>query len=225
MQGLGDFFCIIKRNILIMSDKIDLHGDGRRELGKIIVVREIPREVGNGRLLISEDPQGRAMPITDMLRLVRNDLDPHSAIGETDDSDRAGLMDDRLGALGIREAMSDGDMTIPFSVDTRHLAAEELAMGRGVTELVDGDEIMDHLMKDSVLNKVFGQVNADIDAQHEVFIMIPTEEALLAARESNLPEETFGMGEFDRDRRKSPAEIAGIELVEMLLNIFYGWRH
>ena len=47
-------------------------------------------------------------------------------------------------------------MTVAFGIDAMHLAAEELAVGGSVVELVDGDVIMDHLMEDGILNEFFG---------------------------------------------------------------------
>ena len=52
MQGLGDFFGVSKRNLVGMRDEIDLHGDGRGELGEIIVVGEIPIYICDLRFVI-----------------------------------------------------------------------------------------------------------------------------------------------------------------------------
>ena len=46
-------------------------------------------------------------------------------------------------------------MTVSFGINPLHLGAEEFAVCRGVTELVDGDVIMDHLMEDRVLDELF----------------------------------------------------------------------
>ena len=61
-------------------------------------------------------------------------------------------------------------MAFSFGVDARHFAAEELAVGGGVVELVDGDVIMDHLMEDGVLDELFRQVKTGIDTEDEVLI-------------------------------------------------------
>ena len=47
-------------------------------------------------------------------------------------------------------------MTVSFGIDPLHLGAEEFAMCRSVTELVDGDVIMDHLMENRILDEFFG---------------------------------------------------------------------
>ena len=61
-------------------------------------------------------------------------------------------------------------MTIAFGIDAMHLAAEELAVGGSVVELVDGDVIMDHLMEDGILDELFRQVKTGIDTEDEVLI-------------------------------------------------------
>ena len=134
------------------------------------------------------------MPVTDMLGLIRDDLDAYSTIGETDDSDSAGFMDDSLCALGVGQAVGDSDMTIAFGVDTVHLAAEELTVGRGVMELIDSDVVMDHLMEDCIFDEGFGEVNAGVDTEDEVLVAEATKEALLAADKSDFAEEAFGVG-------------------------------
>ena len=48
------------------------------------------------------------MPVTDMLGLVGHDFDAYSTIGETDDGDCAGFMNDSLCALGVGEAVGVG---------------------------------------------------------------------------------------------------------------------
>lgn len=92
-------------------------------------------------------------------------------------------------------------MTVTLGIDTCHLTTEELPMSRCVSPLIDSDIVMNHLMEDGVLNKLFRQVDAGIDTQHEVLVPIPPEETLLAAGESDLAEETFGVRKPDRDRR------------------------
>lgn len=131
------------------------------------------------------------MPVTDMLGLVGHDFDAYSTIGETDDGDCAGFMDDGLCALGVGEAVGNGDMAVAFCIDTFHLTAEELAVGGSVMELVDRDVIMNHLMEDSIFDEGFGQVNAGIDTEDEVLIAVATEEPLLAASEGDFAEEAF----------------------------------
>ena len=153
------------------------------------------------------------------------DLDAGFAVGEAYEGDCAGFVDDGLGFFGVGEAVRDGNMAVAFGVDTSHLAAEELTVGGGVLELVEGDEIMDHLMEDGVLDEGFGQVNADVDAEDEIFVAVATEKALFAASEGQFAEETFGVGKADGNSGKLPAEIAGIELVKAGLDIGDGGFH
>ena len=132
MQGLGDFFRIMERDFLGLSDEEDLHGDGRWETREIIVLGEVPIDLRNGGAVVRKGSEGGAMPIVHMLRLAGYDLNAELTIGETDERNNTGFMNDRLRALGVRKTMGDRDMTVPFSVDSRHLTAEELAVRGGV---------------------------------------------------------------------------------------------
>ena len=154
-----------------------------------------------------------------MLRVVGNHLDARFAIREGDDCDCAGLMDDGLCALLVGEAMGDGDVTVALGVDTRHVLAEEPAVGGGVAKLVDGNEVMDHLMDDGVLDKVFLQVNTGIDAQDEIFIAVTGKKPLLAAGEGDFAQKAFGVGQSNRYRRKLPTKEAGVVVVEARLYV------
>ena len=132
-------------------------------------------------------------------------------------------MDDGLGFFGLGEAVRDGDMAVAFGIDTRHLAAEEPAVGGGVMPLIDSDIVMDHLMENRVLNEGLGKVNADIYTEDKILIAVTAEEALFATGEGDLAEEAFGVREFDGDRRKGPTKIAGIVLVKAGLDIGNRW--
>ena len=132
MQGLGDFFCIMERDFLGLSDEEDLHGDGRWETREIIVLGEVPIDLRNGGAVVRKGSEGGAMPIVHMLRLAGHDLNAELTIGETNDSYNTGFMDDRLCSLGVRKTMGDRDMTVSFGVDTCHLTAEELPVSGGV---------------------------------------------------------------------------------------------
>ena len=131
------------------------------------------------------------MPVTDMLGLVGHDFDAYSTIGKTDDGDGAGFMDDSLCALGVGEAVGNGDMAVAFCIDTFHLTAEELAVGGSVMELVDRDVIMNHLMEDSIFDEGFGQVETGVDTENEILVAVFAEETLLAAGEGDFAEEAF----------------------------------
>lgn len=73
--------------------------------------------------------------------------------------------------LVLGEAIRDGYMAVAFGVDTLHLAAEKAAVSGGITELVDSDVIMDHLMEDGIFDEGFGQVDAGIDTEDEIIVM------------------------------------------------------
>ena len=132
MQGLGDFFCIMERDFLGLSDEEDFHGDGRWETSEIIALGEVPINMFDGRAVVRKSSEGGVMPIPYMLFLAWHDLNAELTIGETNDSYNTGFMDDRLCSLGVRKTMGDRDMTVSFGVDTCHLTAEELAVNGGV---------------------------------------------------------------------------------------------
>lgn len=214
MQGLGDFFCIMERDFLGLSDEEDLHGDRRWETREIIVLGDVPIDLRNGGAVVRKGSEGGAMPIVHMLRLAGHDLNAELTIGETDERKNTGFMNNRLRALGVRETMRDRYMTVSFGVDTCHLMAEELPVNGGVIPLIDSNIIMNHLMEDRVLDERFGKVYADVDTEDEVFIAVLAEETLLAAGEGEFAEEAFGVGEADGDGRELSAEKAGIEVVK-----------
>ena len=212
MQGLGDFFCIMERDFLGLSDEEDLHGDGRWETREIIVLGEVPINMFDGGAVVRKSSEGGAMPIVHMLRLVGHDLNAELTIGETDERKNTGFMNNRLRALGVRETMRDRYMTVSFGVDSRHLTAEELPVNGGVIPLINSDIKMDHLMEDRVLNEGFGEVNADVYAKDKILVAVLAEETLLAAGKGEFAEEAFGVGEADGDGRELSAEKAGVEV-------------
>ena len=81
-----------------------------------------------------------------------------------------------LKELLLGEAIGDGYMSVSVGIDARHLAAKEPAVRGGVAKLIDRDIIMDHLMEDGVLDEVFGEVDARVDAEDEVLISDRSEE-------------------------------------------------
>lgn len=206
---LDDFFRSGKRNFKRIGNKIDLHRNGRRELGKIIILGKIPLD-----MRYRKAAQCHPMPILHMLLLSRDDFDAGFAIAEMYNSNHALFVNRRLAALLVGEAVGDGDMTIALCIDTCHVFAEESAVGGGVAELVDSDVIVDHLMENRVLDERFRQVDADVDAEDEVLVAIAAKEALLATRERHLAEEALGMRELNRNRRKGASKEAGVVVVE-----------
>ena len=214
---LDDFFVVILRYFVRIGYQEYFQGHRRGVTRKVIVVGKAPLDA-----FYRESPHCHPMPITDMLRVVGNHLDARFAIREGDDCDGAGLMDDGLRALLVGEAMGDGDVTVALGVDTRHVLAEEPAVGGGVAKLVDGDVVMDHLMENGVLDKGFRQVNTDVDTQDEIFVAVTREETLLAASEGDFAQKAFGVGEFNGNRRKLPTKETGIVLVKTGLYVWDG---
>ena len=114
-------------------------------------------------------------------------------------------------------------MAVAFRIDARHLTAEELPVRGSVTELVDGDVVMDHLMKDGVLDECFRQVDAGVDAEDKVLVSVASKESLLAPDKGEFAEEALRVGEFDRNRRKRTAKETGVEVVKTGLDVRNRW--
>lgn len=91
-------------------------------------------------------------------------------------------------------------MAVTFRIDARHLTAEEPAVRGSVTELVESDVVVNHLMKDGVLDECFRQVDAGVDAEDEVLVSVASKESLLAPDKGEFAEEALGMGELDGNR-------------------------
>ena len=113
-------------------------------------------------------------------------------------------------------------MPVPLRVDSLHLTAENLAVHGGVAEVVNGNEIVNHLMEDGVLDEGFRQVETSVDTEGKIRINPVAEEPFSMLDEGHFAQESAGIRELDRDRRKGAGEEAGVVLVEALLNIFFG---
>ena len=122
--------------------------------------------------------------------------------------------------LLLGEAVRDSYMSVTIGIDARHLAAKEPAVRRGVPELIDRDIIMDHLMEDGVLDEVFGEVDARVDAEDEVLVAKRSKEPRAAAGKSHFAEEGARVREFDRDRRQGIVEETGVVLVKAGLYVW-----
>ena len=116
--------------------------------------------------------------------------------------------------LLLGEAIGDGYMSVTVGVDARHLAAEEQAVGGGVAKLIDRDIIMDHLMEDGVLDEVFREVDARVDAEDEVLVSDRSEEPRAAAGKGHFAEAGARVRELDWDRRQGRSKETGVELVK-----------
>ena len=116
--------------------------------------------------------------------------------------------------LLLGEAVRDGYMSVAIGIDARHLAAKEPAVGGGVAKLIDRDIIMDHLMEDGVLDEVFREVDARVDAENEVLVSDRSEEPRAAAGKGHFAEEGARVREFDRDRRQGRSKETGVELIK-----------
>ena len=122
--------------------------------------------------------------------------------------------------LLLGEAVRDGYMSVTVGIDARHLAAEEPAVGGGVAKLIDRDIIMDHLMEDGVLDEVFREVDARVDAEDEVLVSDRSEEPRAAAGKGHFAEEGARVREFDRDRRQGRSKETGVELIKAGLYVW-----
>ena len=123
------------------------------------------------------------------------------------------------GELFFGKAVGDGDMAVALGIDTLHLLAKKAAVRRGVAELIDGDVIMDHLMEDGIFDKLFGQVDTGVDTEDEVRVMGRPKEPGTMFGEGEFAKKCAGMGEFDGNKRKRPAEKAGIEHIKAGLDV------
>ena len=132
VQGLGEFFSILERDFSRLIDEKDFHGDRRGKTSEIIILGEVPINMFDGGPMDRKSSEGGVMPIPYMLVLAGHDLDANLPIGETDERNNTGFMNDRLRALGVRKTMRDRYMTVSFGVDSRHLTAEELPVNGGI---------------------------------------------------------------------------------------------
>lgn len=123
------------------------------------------------------------------------------------------------------EAIGDGDMPVAIGVDARHLAAKEPAVRRGVPELIDRDIIMNHLMENGVLDEVFGEVDARVDAEDEVLVAKRSKEPRAAAGKSHFAEEGARIREFNRNRWQGRSKETCVELVKAGLYVRDGGGH
>ena len=113
-------------------------------------------------------------------------------------------------------------MPVAIGIDARHLAAKEQAVGGGVAKLIDRDIIMDHLMEDGVLDEVFREVDARVDAEDEVLVSGRSEEPRAAAGKCHFAEEGARVREFDRNQRQRRSKETGVELVKAGLYVWDG---
>ena len=105
-------------------------------------------------------------------------------------------------------------MPVSLLVDPLHLTAEELAVRGGVTQMVHGDVIMNHLVQDCVLHEIFGQVITCVDTQFEVRVPPFAKEPCPMLDKRHLSKERTGIGELDRYRRQRSVEITDVILVK-----------
>ena len=116
-------------------------------------------------------------------------------------------------------------MMLSVGVYSCHFAAEQLSVSTRVSPLIDSDIVMNHLMQNSVIYQLFRQVNPRIDPKGEILIPIIPKEPPFAANKSDLSQETFGIGQFDRDRRQCTPEKTGVVLIKSGLYVVDGRCH
>ena len=105
-------------------------------------------------------------------------------------------------------------MPVSLLVDPLHLTAEELAVRGGVTQMVHGDVIMNHLMENRVMQQLFRQVITCVDTEHEVRVPPFAKEPCPMLDKRHLSKESTGIGELDRYRRQRSVEITDVILVK-----------
>ena len=105
-------------------------------------------------------------------------------------------------------------MPVSLLVDPLHLTAEELAVRGGITQMVHGDVIMNHLVQDCVLQQLFRQVETCVDTQFEVRVPPFAKEPCPMLDKRHLSKESTGIGELDRYRRQRSVEITDVILVK-----------
>ena len=79
-------------------------------------------------------------------------------------------------------------------------------------------------MDDDVLQFSFGQVNARVDAKHEVVVFrlaVPIAPFL----EATLPHKRLGIAQADRQHREFIAKHLAVELPKFFLYVWYGYLH
>ena len=181
------------------------------------VGREIPLESVN-----REISEGGAVETQDVSRLLGHHLDTYPSVLEICHADHPRLGSSLcLLALVGSEAMGDTDMPAR-GIDTRHLLAEKAPMGRGILPLVESDEVVNHLVEDSIFEHLLGQVYAGVDTKDEIGItpFAAEESALLA--EADLSEEGLCIAQFDGNRRQLIVKILSVEIIELLSDIWNG---
>lgn len=84
-------------------------------------------------------------------------------------------------------------MAVSRSVDAAHMLAEEPTVRRSVTELIDRDIIMDHLMEDRVLDEFFWQIHLCIDTKGKILVTRGTKEPGAVTSISKFSKKSAGM--------------------------------
>ena len=84
-------------------------------------------------------------------------------------------------------------MAVSRGVDAAHMLAEEPTVRRSVTELIDRDIIMDHLMEDRVLDEFFRQIHLCIDTKGKILVTRGTKEPGAVTSKSKFSKKSAGM--------------------------------
>ena len=130
----------------------------------------------------------------------------------------------QLLALLLCTSVRNGDVPAEPVVDVAHHLSEESAVCRSVFQLVVADVVVYHLVDDNVLQLVFGQVDAGIDAEAKVVELRPAEEVptLLVG---TLPEECLRITQLHRYRGELAVEYQPVKLLELLLYVWNTCLH
>ena len=120
--------------------------------------------------------------------------------------------------------MGNRDMPSETLVDVVHHLAKDLTMSTCVLNAVEMDVIVYHLVDDSVLHFVFGQVKTNTDAETEVveFQLAKQFPPLLIHKHT---EEGLGVAKLNWKNREFIIKKKMIKLPKLILNIFYCGFH
>lgn len=120
--------------------------------------------------------------------------------------------------------MADGEMAAVGCVDAMHYGFEYRAVGRCVGESVVVDEVVYHLVDDSVVDHVGGQVEARGYAQFKIGVFTPSVGMGTHLRDA-LSEICLGVAQPYGYSRQPPSEHEPVVVVKTLLDILYSGTH
>ena len=120
--------------------------------------------------------------------------------------------------------MGNRDMPSETQVDVVHHLTKDLTMRTCVLYAVEMDIIMYHLMDDSVLHFIFGQVKTYADTETEIVELQFAEQfpSFLIYKHAK---ESLGIAQLNGKNREFIIKDKMIKLPKLIFNIFYCWFH